>query len=40
MKCRKKVDLITTKNTNWQYNSQKMCIFAIGSYEKSVIYWK
>lgn len=29
MKCRKKVDLITTKNTNWQYNSQKMCIFAI-----------
>lgn len=29
MKYRKKVDLITTKNTNWQHNSQKMCIFAI-----------
>lgn len=32
MKYLKKVDLITTKNTNWQYNSQKMCIFAIEKY--------
>lgn len=32
MKYRKKVDLITTKNANWQHNSQKMCIFAIEKY--------
>lgn len=32
MKYRKKVDLITTKNTNQQYNSQEMCIFAIEKY--------
>ena len=38
MKYRKKVDLITTKNTNWQYNSQKMCIFAGGNYKNRVIH--